>query len=159
MCTFHVKLELSLTSSFKGYLFFFFFWIELRFEFGLTLNWQVLYQLSHTCRPSFHLVFFRLCFCLGLASDSILLPIASCVADITGVYHHAWLIDGDGVSITCCLGWSRTAIFSVSTSQVAGITGVNHHTYLGYLTLYLNVTLTHFLLSIRATLYEVIVDL
>jgi hypothetical protein len=44
------------------------------------------------------------------------LPMASEVAEVTGIYHHTQLMDQDRVLLTFSLGWPRTAILSISAS-------------------------------------------
>jgi hypothetical protein len=61
---------------------------------GPSLAMQVLHHSNHAPN-SFLLNYFSgmvSCFCIGLASDYDPLVYASCIAGITGVCHHAWLI-------------------------------------------------------------------
>jgi hypothetical protein len=68
--------------------------------------------------------------CLGLASDFDSLTSVSCIAGMTGVHHHAWLICCTGISTTFCLGWPQTAVLLISASWVAGMTDMHHHSWL-----------------------------
>jgi hypothetical protein len=49
------------------------------------------------------------------------------LVEVTGTYHHAWLIGCDGVSLSFCPGWSQTKILLISASQAAGNIDVSHH--------------------------------
>jgi hypothetical protein len=95
---------------------------------GLQLAKEVLYHLnpillsSHPHQPFCALAIFQVgahVFFQGGPQTSILLP----VAGITGVLHHSWLIDWDGILRTFCPGLPWSALLPLS----AGITHVSHH--------------------------------
>jgi hypothetical protein len=56
----------------------------------------------------------------------ILVPTASSIAGITGVYHHTGLVGWDRVSLTFCPGWPWISTPPISASRVARIIDVKH---------------------------------
>jgi hypothetical protein len=63
---------------------------------------QVLYHLKQNSMPLFCFFFSDIVshFCLGSVSDCHLSHHALQIADITGMYHHTWLICCDGILLT-----------------------------------------------------------
>jgi hypothetical protein len=66
------------------------------------------------------------CFLPRPAVDGNPSTYASCVAQITGMYHHTCFLKW---GLTFCPGWPQTSILLISTFRVPRFIGMSHHTW------------------------------